>query len=361
MGRQRKDGNPLGLEKRVYWHHGQCYYVHGPGNWEPLGTDIAKANDRARVYNDPSRRYGTLGHFIDLYLADAKAGRLLRPKKPRTIADNEIEAEHLKSVFEKVAPTDLARNPSLIAKYRDRRSLKAKVRANRELALLSAVFSWLLEKGACPGLTSNPVLLIARNPETPKERYVEDYEFQRVYGIAQRSVCMAMDLVYRTLQRPADVLALGPQHVRHKTVAGAAVRVISLRQGKTGRAVDIEVTAPIDEALLMLSQDGVIGRQVISDRLFRIVPTLVHGIDGTGYTVTGIGAMVRRYCKTAGVSTFGLMDIRAKGATDMYLAGVPLEKIQVLMGHASVQTTEIYIKRMMQTITIAQPNPVRIA
>ena len=55
------------------------------------------------------------------------------------------------------------------------------------------------------------------------------------------------------------------------------------------------------------------------------------------------------------------MDIRAKGATDMYLRGVPLERIQLLMGHKSVQTTEIYIKRLLQTISIAAPNAARIA
>jgi integrase len=88
---------------------------------------------------------------------------------------------------------------------------------------------------------------------------------------------------------------------------------------------------------------------------------MVHDLTGEGYTVDGIGAMIRRYCKKAGVKSFGLMDIRAKGATDMYLAGVPLERIQMLMRHKSVQTTEIYIKRLLQTISVMQPNPLQIA
>jgi site-specific recombinase XerD len=44
------------------------------------------------------------------------------------------------------------------------------------------------------------------------------------------------------------------------------------------------------------------------------------------------------------------MDVRAKGATDMYLAGVSLEQIQMLMGHRSVQTAEIYVKRLLATV-----------
>lgn len=65
-------------------------------------------------------------------------------------------------------------------------------------------------------------------------------------------------------------------------------------------------------------------------------------------------------CKV-GVQAFGLMDLRAKGATDMYLRGVPVGQIRMLMCHASVKTTEVYIKRMLQMISIASPNRVRIS
>jgi integrase len=85
-------------------------------------------------------------------------------------------------------------------------------------------------------------------------------------------------------------------------------------------------------------------------------PDLVHTTAGEPYTTDGFGAMLRRYCVKAGVPTFGLMDVRAKGATDMYLRDVPLEHIQQLMGHASKTTTEIYIKRLLATVRIAQPN-----
>src|SRR5689334_16934379 len=65
MGRKRKDGNPLGLEPRVYPHHGQFRYRHRDGTSEGLGTDLATANARARVYNDHEKRYGTIGYFLD--------------------------------------------------------------------------------------------------------------------------------------------------------------------------------------------------------------------------------------------------------------------------------------------------------
>ena len=161
---------------------------------------------------------------------------------------------------------------------------------------------------------------------------------------------MAMELVYRTLQRPEDVLKAGPADLRTKTVAGVATRVLSVAQGKTGRTVDIVITPELDNALQMLAGGAVA----------KFSRYLVHGLKGRRYTVDGIGSMLRRHCEGGGVRTFGLMDLRAKGATDMYLRGVPLESIQALMRHASVRTTEIYVKRMMQTIRIAAPNDVAV-
>lgn len=344
MGRKRKDGNPLGLEPRVYWHHGQFIYRHRDGTTEQLGTDLAKANDRARIYNDPEGKHGTIAYFLELYIAEAKAGRLLKRKSPRTIADYEVQAPYLTSTLGKLMPLDLVQRPELITQYRDNRT--AKVRANRELSLLSAMFSWLIEKGLCPGLTVNPVLLIARNPETPKERYVDDSEYSGAYGIAQRSVCMAMAVTYLTLQRPEDVLRISPKSIKVLTVRGAPKRVLAVTQGKTGRTVNIEVTPELDEALAMQS----------GGKVAKFSEVLVHDLHGYPYTVGGIGAMLRRYCIRVGVQTFGLMDVRAKGATDMYLRGVPLEQIQALMGHKSVQTTEIYIKRMLATVRTVAPN-----
>ena len=57
--------------------------------------------------------------------------------------------------------------------------------------------------------------------------------------------------------------------------------------------------------------------------------------------------MFRRHCVEAGVADFGLRDLRAKGATDMFREKIPIRTIQLLLGHASVQTTEIYLKELI--------------
>ncbi|HYD78774.1 MAG TPA: tyrosine-type recombinase/integrase [Paucimonas sp.] len=49
-----------------------------------------------------------------------------------------------------------------------------------------------------------------------------------------------------------------------------------------------------------------------------------------------------------------MYDIKGKGATDMFRAGVPIERIQHLLGHESVTTTEIYLKARLPDV--AMPN-----
>ncbi len=353
VGRKRKDGNPLGLEPRVEWHHGQFRYLHRDGRKEPLGKDVGAANAKARVYNDPKGAFGTVPYYLAIYFSEAKSGKLPAGRKlsARTLEDYEKEAELLKaSPLATMTPYELVDDVSVLSDYRDHRAAgeKGQVQANHALSMLSGMFAWLLERGHCRGLTVNPVKLIKRFPRRPKDRYVEDHDYRAVLAIAQRSVCMAIRLSYATLQRPADVLRLPPAPVRLKAAAGVEKRVVTFQQGKRGRIVDVEVDAELEEILGMLRNPD--------EKVVRLAKASVHTLDGGAYTEDGIGAMLRRYCKKARVRSFGLMDVRAKGATDMYLRGVPLSVIQLLMGHKSVQTTEIYIKRLLATISTVRPN-----
>ena len=67
--------------------------------------------------------------------------------------------------------------------------------------------------------------------------------------------------------------------------------------------------------------------------------------------------MFRRHCVAAGVADFGLRDLRAKGATEMYRAGVEARTIQHLLGHKSVRTTEVYLKELLPEIVRPNERP----
>ena len=222
MGRRRKVD--LGLEPRVYPNHGAFYYVHPGGRWEHLGTDKDKANSKARIYNDPEGRAGTLSHFMDLFLADCERRVSLKStvkgvKLSQRTLDDYREAfgthEEPGPVREYFAPprTPLDVTPDAVQQFlRDEAEAGRPVQGNRRRAALSACFGWLLRhpEKLVPGLLVNPCLRgsgVQRNPESKRERYVTHDEYKEVWAQAGRAVRLMMALTYRTLQRPeSDII-----------------------------------------------------------------------------------------------------------------------------------------------------------
>lgn len=84
------------------------------------------------------------------------------------------ELKQLRKAFEK-APIDSI-TPQVVAQYRDART--AKVRANREIALLSHMFTIAREWGLTNN--ANPCFGVRRNKETPRDYYAGDIVWCRV-------------------------------------------------------------------------------------------------------------------------------------------------------------------------------------
>ena len=350
MGRKRKDDSQ-GLPARVYLRSGTFYYAHPGGKWENLGKDLATARRRAEHYQDPSGSYGTMAWFMAQFLIDCEQRVRAGTLSERTLADYQTAigtAEKpggLRIGFGHLQPGQIG--PHHITEYLDIGARAGRpVPANRERACLSSCMSWMLRSNL-GGLAVNPCMRSAgvkRNTERKRERYVTDAEYSAVHAVAPTQVRLMMELVYRTLQRPEiDVLAWTPANVRKK--AGEAV--LSFRQHKTKRLIDIALTGQLGDLV-----QAAIGEVPVLHQ------PIVHTLAGTAYSYDGLSSMLKRAQVKAKVNSFGFRDLKGKGATDMWLAGVPIETIQMLCGHASKSTTEIYIKaRWRET---AQPNSLKI-
>lgn len=351
--------NPLNLPPRVAFKHGAFYYRHRDGRWERLGTDIEQAKARGRHYADATSQHGTMAWYFDEWLAwlDGRvaAGKLA----PRTREDYDGAIVPLKAYLGKLVPTDIT--PVTVQEYLDLGvELNRPVRTNREKAALSACLTWIRTRRPEAALRDNPCFGVRRNAEKPDDHYVEDADYAAVLKRASPMIAAYAELVYRTLQRPSDVLGWTRANLRTRTVTEAGVtreqRYIKTQQNKTGAELEIE----LDDHLLAVL--GKIKRDVIGLPLIHRARRTKDGAAGKdaatqlGYTEDGVASMWRRWCHLAKVPTFGVGHLRGKGATDMYRAGIPLEKIQALMGHESVTTTEIYIKRRLKFV--AQPNKV---
>ncbi len=93
--------------------------------------------------------------------------------------------------------------PGTIRKYLDSRD--SKTMANREIAYLSAAFSWGYERDLVKG---NPCKGVKRNTETRRERYVTDDEYNAAYEKAPEYVQILMELAYLCSARKIEVLDL---------------------------------------------------------------------------------------------------------------------------------------------------------
>lgn len=353
MGRKRKD-DKQGLPLRVYLRSGTFYYAHPEGKWENLGKDLGAARKRADHYNDPSGLFGTMTWFLDQFIVDCEKRVKAKDLAERTAEDYRGALIPLKAFFGSMLPTDI--KPHHVSEYLDLGAkLSRAVRANRERACLSSCMSWMLRSGQ-GGITVNPCMRasgVVRNAESQRERYVTHDEYRAVYQCAPFQVRLMMELTYRTLQRPESDLILWTPAVL-KTKDGA--RVLSFRQYKTGRLVDIGLSSELDQMI----------RKSIGD-VPRLHQPLLHARDGEGYTYSGLSSMLKhaqaKVRKTvpalADMPSFGFRDLKGKGATDMWLNGVAIERIQLLCGHATKTTTEKYIKaRWRET---AEPNRVEMA
>lgn len=367
MGRKRKDGDPLGLAgTRLVFQRGRFFYIHrDSGRWENVGTDVVAAKRIAGRYNNPGDGFGTMAYWFQEFLADCKVRVKVGTLSQRTLDDytGYADAEGpLIAAFGARFPERI--EPHMVQAYLSENAKldpPRPVPANRERAFLSSCLSWMIREGKVPAsmLSVNPCMRasgVRRNPESKRERYVTHEEYREVYSAGNRAVKLAMELVYRTLQRPeVDVLAWTPANVRSKDGG----KVLHFRQSKTGRLIDIA----------LVGQLGALVAEAIG-AVPQLHQPILHRLDGYAYTYDGLSAMlkqaqekVRKAHKAkrgplADMPSFGLRDLKGKGATDMWLDRIPIERIQLLCGHADKATTERYIKaRWRET---AQPNTTQV-
>jgi integrase len=199
------------LPARVYKKHGAFYYVTHERKWVRLGVTLQEMHAAYYKLLEKPTAIFNMGDLIDRYMQEVAP-----TKAPRTYRDNQKEAANLKAVFQKVNPKEIT--PIHIYRYIDERSKTAPVRANREVALLSHMFT----KGIRWGIVeSNPCKSVERNPEKPRERYAEDWEFDAVYNLAPDIVQCIMDFAYLTCQRISDIL-----DVKETDLTEEGIRVI---------------------------------------------------------------------------------------------------------------------------------------
>ncbi|WAW09804.1 site-specific integrase [Oxalobacter vibrioformis] len=216
--RPRKDGSVY----VTYFYNGRD--ENGKRIEIPLGTDLYEAKIKwAKLEKQTAPDRGLMAPIFDRYERD-----IIPPKAPRTQKDNLESLRQLRKSFE-TAPIDSI-TPQHIALYRDNRS--AKVRANREISLLSHIFNMAREWGYTA--KENPVRGVRKNRERPRDFYADDAVWNAVYQCASLELRDAMDITYLSGQRRNDSLKM-----RKTDIINDHLQVI---QGKIGKKLLIALT-----------------------------------------------------------------------------------------------------------------------
>lgn len=329
MGRRR--ASKLDLPPRVYLKHGAYYHVTRENKWVRLSTDRAEACAKwAKLQGIDDAPSGTVGELIRRYLTEVSP-----LKSERSKHDDESAAQLLIAVFGDMAPAEL--QPTHVAGYLDRRGAKAPTRANREIALLSHVFTKAIRWGL---LERNPCRGVERLPEKKRERYVTDDEFDRCRAAAGEPIATMMDLALLTAMRQEDMLSLklsnltddGIDHVQAKTGTRLVISWTDELRAVVERALAMHKTRRAERSAFLLAKR-----------------------KGGRYSQSGFQTMwqrVQHQWGKAGNERFTWHDLRAKALTDADAQG---GNAQALAGHASAQMTQRYIKQKR----VKHANPLR--
>ena len=292
------------------------YYRAAGGKKIPLGTDPNRMRvEWARIENAGRSSPGT---FKAAWLAYRKAR--FPHIAPRTRKDYDAESVPLLKVF---GPHPLeAIEPGHVREYLDERGKDAKVRANREKALLSAIFNWARESKLTK--VPNPCHGVKRFNESARDRYVSHGELAALLEKADPIVADAIRIAYLAGQRPGDVLKAKRQDVQDG--------FLSFRQGKTGAMVRVRLKGSLQAAVeaILTRKRKVTGAYLVQDD------------SGQPLTYWQLRSRFDKAREAAGV-TFQFRDLRAKAGTDKRRAG-GWDEAQKLLGHAEPGTTKRYIR-----------------
>src|SRR5262249_34044198 len=130
-----------------------------------------------------------------------------------------------------------------------------------------------------------------------------------------------LELLLHTAQRRADVIRLGPQHVRGG--------VLSVRQQKTSKTLAIPVSPALVAALDALSSKHL---------------TFLVTEEGKPFEAMAFTKWFRRCCNPAGLQGYSAHGLRKAACRRLAEAGCSANEIAAISGHASLREVERYTR-----------------
>lgn len=332
MGRRPSKPGAIARLRERKKPSGRIYYYYDAGGKPrteiPLGSDYGLAImkyaefERDRTADNLKQQAITFKYVADRYFVEIVPG-----KAPATQKMNLRELGKLLEFFNDPPGPLEAIQPIHVRQYLRWRHA-APVRANREKALLSAIWNFAREMGYTA--LANPCSGVKGNRETGRDVYIEDALYSAVYDVAEIGLQDAMDLAYLTGQRPGDTLRMDERDIKDGHLA--------VRQAKTGAKRRIEIIGEL-AALIERIKARKASHKVRSTRLV----VTEEGLPMTASMLRGRFDKARELAKIP-KGEFQFRDLRAKAGTDKAESSGDILKARDQLGHTTVVMTEAYVR-----------------
>lgn len=339
MPKKRTKDNQ-GLPARWRLKHGAYYYRVPPGeehHWDGkkefrLGKTLHEAHATFAKHIQLYEHASTMAQLLDRYVVE-----VVPLKAPVTQRNNRHSIQKLRAVFGDNLISAI--RPKHCYQYRDARSKKSPVGANRDLEVLSHAFTKAIEWGL---IDEHPMKgKVLKNPTQPRKRYVSDAELTEALKVASPFIRYYIRLKLLLGLRKGDMLRI--------KIADLKEDGIHVHQSKTGKSVIYEWTPALEEAV---SDIRSLHKKIGSLYLFSTRMGQPY-IKEDGVT-SGFNSIWKRFMEKALAETglqerFTEHDLRAKVASDT--SG---KHAQQLLGHSSQAITERVYRRKPDQIKPAK-------
>lgn len=341
---------PPRMLRRTKWMKGGkvwvSYYYNGRDkNGErkefPLGPDLAKALQLwAKLEGETQLPAfpGTMAEVFNRYERE-----IVPTKKPETRRNNKYQLQRLRVAFGD-APIDAITSDDVDA-YRKKRT--ARVQANREIALLSHVFTWA--KKWKYTARERPTKDAEKNKEKPRNYYADDDVWDAVVTVASPELKFALELAYLTAQRNKDVIKMTVGDVVRERQHGHVLCVV---QNKGDKPLRIRLYR--DDGVL--NDFGKLVFELVEVSTKKKCPNLISDSRGKPFSESSLRCLFNkaraeavRLALASGdasladrIGMFCFKDIRSKAATEIG----DVDHASSLLNHSSRELTKRVYMRM---------------
>jgi integrase len=320
---QRLPSRGIYLRGKIWWirYFYQGQYIRqsvGPDRrlaeqaLQAIRGDIVRGSFKLRRIEE--RR--TFAEMAEEYIAE-KAEK-------RSLGRDKTSFGNLTPAFGK-KPLHLITRRDIEAYSRERASKVKGATVNRELALLRHLFNIAIEKGYTD---YNPARGFKRFPEAPwrQKFFFSESEIEKLIAASAPHLRPILAVAFGTGLRKGDILGLKWADVDLDR------GIISIQMQKTGEPIEIPLIPML--------------RDLLQQKKFQAgLSQFVFSLGSSGQRIGDIKTAFCAALRRSGLAAKGYRfhDIRRTFARMLYSQGVILTKIQRLLGHKSVLTTERYL------------------